>query len=104
MMKDNKEFIEYDNHNGIILLRVCVKNALNKVYYVMGQTIELEHIPYSLIIECLYDGQLEYRWTYDTDWDDEIFIITVRSDLDSTILFTICGNVNTGKVSISNDE
>lgn len=99
-----KDFIEYDNHNGITLLKVCITNALNKVYCVMGQNIELEHIPYSLIIECLYDGQLEYRWTYNEDWNDEIFIITVRSDLDGTVLFTIYGNVNTGKVSISNDE
>ncbi len=99
-----KDFIEYDNHNGITLLKVCITNTLNKVYYNTGQNIELEHIPYSLIIECLYDGQLEYRWTYNEDWNDEIFIITVRSDLDSTVLFTIYGNVNTGKVSISNDE
>lgn len=99
-----KEFIEYDNHNGVTLLRVCITNALNKVYCVMGQNIELEHIPYSLIIECLYDGQSEYRWTYNTDWNDEIFTITVRSNLDGTVLFIIYGNVNTGKVSISNDR
>lgn len=98
------DFIEYDNHNGITLLKVCVMNSLNKVYYVMGQTIQLYHIPPSLILECLHEGSLEYRWKHDIDWDGETFVITVRSDLDNVILFTIYGNVNTGKVSISNDE
>ena len=101
---NSHDFIEYDNHNGIILLKVCINNALNKVYYVMGQTIELQHIPFSLILECLFEGTLEYNWSYSIDWDDEVFKITVTSDLDNTILFTINGNVNTGKVSISNDN
>lgn len=102
MMKGKRDFIEYDNHNGVTLLRVCIMNALNKAYYVFDEDIELCYIPYSLLKECLFNGQLEYRWKYDTEWNDERYKIIVRSDLDNVLLFEIYGDVESGRVTINN--
>lgn len=99
MMKD---FIEYDNHNGVTLLKVCIINSLNRIYYDKDKTIELYHIPFSLLTDCLYDNRLEYGWDYCIDWiDKDCFLIEVHCRLDDRNLFKISGNIIDGKITIT---
>lgn len=91
-----KDFIEYDNHNGIILLRACIMNAINKTSKISDLDIELKHIPYSLIIECICN--LEYK----IKWNNFNYSIDIYSGKFKII--TIVGNVESGYTRIFSNE
>lgn len=94
------DFIEYDNHNGVTLLKTCLMNAFNKAYYEDDVEIRLYYIPFSLIDDCLQDSR--DNWKSKEEWKDKSFKITV-TDIDTdSFLFKIYGDVKFGKVTISN--
>ena len=92
------DFIEYDNHNGIILLKTSLMNALDKVSKILDLEIKLIYIPYSLILKCLK----EYNWDINEEWDDFSYNIDVYSG--GIKIMYICGNVTEQFTTIGNIE
>lgn len=57
------KFIEYDVHNGILQLKCAIMNALNDIESGNETLINLgEHIPFSLILECVQDLGWKQLW------------------------------------------
>lgn len=96
------DFIEYDNHNGVTLLKVCLMNTFHEVYFEDDVEIKLYHIPYSLIIECLEEIKYTFNLSLTFIWEDNIF--EINSYINNEFIFKILGNVESGTTIITNRE
>ena len=93
------DFIEYDNHNGIILLKTSLMNALSKVSKILDIEIQLKYIPYSLILDCLSEFK---DWEYIETWD--YFNYTIDVYLNQVKIMYIYGDVTKQYTTIRNIE
>ena len=92
------DFIKYDNHTGVTLLKTSLMNTLNKVSRILDLEIELNYIPYSLILDCLD----ELKFEYSQSWNNDVYSIDVYST--GIKIMNICGNVTNRLTTISNRE
>lgn len=92
------KFIEYDNHNGIVLLKAAIMNALHKVMNNRNVEINLEYIPVGLLIGCLEDSDLEYK----LEWNR--FEYTIDIYLNNNKIVLINGDVGEIYTKLRNIE
>ena len=97
-MNEFDKFIEHDNHTGIILLKSSFINTLNKVIRESDSEIKLTHIPYSLILECLYELSFGYveKWNIG-EYSIDIYYSGIK-------IVNICGDIREKFTTIRRDE
>ena len=91
------KFIEYDNHNGITLLKAALMNAISKASSILSTEYTLIHIPLSLLLDCLVGFDVDFNWE-----DDDRYIINV---FDHGIkILNINGDIRKGNTTIRSAE
>ena len=97
MTKFMDKFIEYDNHNGITLLKAALMNAISKASSILSTEYTLVHIPLSLLLDCLTGFEINFEWKDEDEYIIDVFDHNIK-------ILNINGNIKRGNTTIRSAE